>query len=294
MKPNVQTLLVGTEGPSDALSPAVAAAGDTEPPNGHPRPPVSIVPTCLPVHLWEAVGWPAHSGRASGQRDSQVTPPTRATFVTSTDIQESSPSIGSRGAGGASTPIHTAGAAEDPELSGDVTENPGASPLPPAPPQLQDDGEEQSGAPWLSSPTAPGDGGTAPATAVTPWHAEVPSSSDALQTPSTDRGMPAASSEEEEDEEEDEGEEERPMPSVATVEGFLAAIPGEPGGTHRDGLTSPHAGPPRLSPAPSSATPLPALPTERASLGAGASLAGGPRHCVTFALGAALLAARWH
>uniref|UniRef100_A0A669QSI6 Brevican core protein n=1 Tax=Phasianus colchicus TaxID=9054 RepID=A0A669QSI6_PHACC len=171
MKPNVQTLLVGTEGPSDALSPAVAAA----------------------------------------------------------DMQEPSPSIGSRGAGGTSTPIHTAGAAEDPELSGDVTENPGASPLPPAPPQLQDDGEEQSGAPWLSSPTAPGDGGTAPATAVTPWHAEVPSSSDALQTPSTDHGMPAASSEEEEDEEE-EDEEERPMPSVATVEGFLAAVPGEPGG----------------------------------------------------------------
>ncbi|XP_052558967.1 brevican core protein isoform X2 [Tympanuchus pallidicinctus] len=172
MKPNVQTVLVGTEGPSDALSPSVAAA----------------------------------------------------------DIQEPSSSVGSRGAGGTSTPIHTVGAAEDPELSGDVTENPGASPLPPAPPQLQDDGEEQSGAPWLSSPTAPGDGGTAPATEVTPWHAELPSSSDALQTPSTDRGMPAASSEEEEGEEEEEDEEERPMPSVATVEGFLAAIPGEPGG----------------------------------------------------------------
>ncbi|XP_048785070.1 brevican core protein isoform X2 [Lagopus muta] len=172
MKPNVQTVLVGTEGPSDALSPSVAAA----------------------------------------------------------DIQEPSSSVGSRGAGGTSTPIHTVGAAEDPELSGDVTENPGASPLPPAPPQLQDDGEEQSGALWLSSPTAPGDGGTAPTTEVTPWHAELPSSSDALQTPSTDRGMPAASSEEEEGEEEEEDEEERPMPSVATVEGFLAAVPGEPGG----------------------------------------------------------------
>ncbi|XP_072214452.1 brevican core protein isoform X3 [Excalfactoria chinensis] len=170
MKQNVQTLLVGTEGPNDALSPAVASA----------------------------------------------------------DSQEPQPSTGSSGAGGGSTPIHTAGAAEDPELSGDVTENHGASPLPPAPPQLQDDGEEQSGAPWLSSPTAPGDGGTAPATAVTPWHAEVPGSSDAMQTPSTDGGMPAASSEEEEDEEEE--EEEHPMPSVATVEGFLAAIPGEPGG----------------------------------------------------------------
>ncbi|XP_021232307.1 brevican core protein isoform X2 [Numida meleagris] len=172
MKPDVQTLLVGTEGPSDALSPAVAAA----------------------------------------------------------DSQEPAPATGSHGAGGASTPIPAAGAAEDPELSGDVTENPGASPLPPAPPQLQDDGEEQSGAPWLSSPTAPGDGGTAPATAVTPGHAEVPSSSDALQTPSTDRGMPAASSEEEEDEEEEEDGEGRPVPSVATVEGFLAAVPGEPGG----------------------------------------------------------------
>ncbi|XP_021232306.1 brevican core protein isoform X1 [Numida meleagris] len=294
MKPDVQTLLVGTEGPSDALSPAVAAAGDTEPPNGRPRPPGSIVPTCLPVRPWEAVGQPAHNGRAPGHRDSQVTPPTRATFVTSTDSQEPAPATGSHGAGGASTPIPAAGAAEDPELSGDVTENPGASPLPPAPPQLQDDGEEQSGAPWLSSPTAPGDGGTAPATAVTPGHAEVPSSSDALQTPSTDRGMPAASSEEEEDEEEEEDGEGRPVPSVATVEGFLAAVPGEPGGTRRDGLTSPHAGTPRLSPAPSSAAPLPALPTERASLGTGASLAGGPRHRVTFALGAALLAALWH
>ncbi|KAM6229205.1 brevican core protein isoform 4-T4 [Spheniscus humboldti] len=137
--------------------------------------------------------------------------------------------------GGASTPIP---AAEDAELSGDVVESPGASPLPPAPSQPQEEGEEQSGALWLPSPAAPGDGSTVPAaevTAVTPWHAEVPGSSSAPamggeeavpRPPGTDRGMPAASSEEEEEEE----EEEQPAPSVATVEGFLAAVPGEPGG----------------------------------------------------------------
>ncbi|XP_017583347.1 PREDICTED: brevican core protein [Corvus brachyrhynchos] len=43
--------------------------------------------------------------------------------------------------------------------------------------------------------------------------------------PGADRGMPAAASEEEEEE-----EEEQPAPSIATVEGFLAAVPGEPGG----------------------------------------------------------------
>ncbi|KAF1466343.1 hypothetical protein FQV17_0009421, partial [Megadyptes antipodes antipodes] len=136
---------------------------------------------------------------------------------------------------GTSTPIP---AAEDAELSGDVVESPGASPLPPAPSQPQEEGEEQSGALWLPSPAAPGDGSTVPAaevTAVTPWHAEVPGSSSAPamggeeavpRPPGTDRGMPAASSEEEEEEE----EEEQPAPSVATVEGFLAAVPGEPGG----------------------------------------------------------------
>lgn len=192
----------------------------------------------------------------------------------------------------------------------------GASPLPPS--QLQEDGEEQSGALWLPSPTAPGDGGTVPAaeaTVVTPWHTEVPGGSDAAatgheavpQTPGT--GTPAASSEEEEEKkekeeekEEEEEEEERPVPSVATVEGFLAAVPGEPGGTLGDGLTSPRAGVPGVSPAgtplgdpaPSTAAPLPALPTERASLGAGASSAGDPRHRAALALGAALLAVRWH
>ncbi|NXK98976.1 PGCB protein, partial [Mesembrinibis cayennensis] len=138
--------------------------------------------------------------------------------------------------GGASTPVPDA---EDTELSGDVVESPGVSPLPPAPSQPQEEGEEQSGALWLPSPTAPGDGSTGPtaeATAVTPWHTEVLGSSSTPATggeeavprpPATDGGMPAASSEEEEEEEE---EEEQPAPSVATVEGFLAAVPGEPGG----------------------------------------------------------------
>ncbi|XP_063213341.1 brevican core protein isoform X4 [Chroicocephalus ridibundus] len=138
--------------------------------------------------------------------------------------------------GGARTPVPTA---EDAELSGDVAESPGVSPLPPAPPQPQEEGEEQSGAPWLPSPAVPGGGSTVPAaeaTAVTPWHVEVPGSSSSMpavghedaapRPPGSDRGMPAASSEEEEEEE----EEEPPAPSVATVEGFLAAIPGEPGG----------------------------------------------------------------
>ncbi|XP_074422535.1 brevican core protein isoform X4 [Larus michahellis] len=138
--------------------------------------------------------------------------------------------------GGARTPVPTA---EDAELSGDVAESPGVSPLPPAPPQPQEEGEEQSGAPWLPSPVVPGGGSTVPAaeaTAVTPWHVEVPGGSSSMpavghedavpRPPGSDRGMPAASSEEEEEEE----EEEPPAPSVATVEGFLAAIPGEPGG----------------------------------------------------------------
>ncbi|XP_040433878.1 brevican core protein isoform X2 [Falco naumanni] len=136
--------------------------------------------------------------------------------------------------GGVSTPT-----AEDAELSGDVVESLGVSPLPPAPLQPQEEGEEQSGALWLPSPAAPGDGSTVPvaeATAVTPWHEEVPGSSSVPATggedavprpPGTDSVMPTASSEEEEEEEVEEGQ---PAPSVATVEGFLAAVPGEPGG----------------------------------------------------------------
>ncbi|XP_009959898.1 PREDICTED: brevican core protein, partial [Leptosomus discolor] len=46
-------------------------------------------------------------------------------------------------------------------------------------PPPQEEGEEQSGALWLPSPVAPGDGSTLPmveATVVTSWHKEVPSS----------------------------------------------------------------------------------------------------------------------
>ncbi|XP_063276426.1 brevican core protein isoform X2 [Prinia subflava] len=131
--------------------------------------------------------------------------------------------------GGASAPFS---AAEDAELSGDVVESPRASPLPSAPSQTQEEGEEQSGAVWLPSPAVPGDGSTVPA--VTPWHAELPGSSSAPAPggeeaapppPGADGGMPAAASEEEEEE-----EEEQPAPSIATVEGFLTAVPGEAGG----------------------------------------------------------------
>ncbi|KAM9514949.1 brevican core protein isoform 4-T4 [Guaruba guarouba] len=139
--------------------------------------------------------------------------------------------------GGVST---TGPAAEDAELSGDVVESPEASPLPAAPVRPQEEGEEPSGALWLPSPVAPGDGGTVPeaeVTVVTPWHTEVPGGSSSTAAmggeeaaPGTDRETPAASSEEEEEKEEEEEEEEPPAPSAATVEGFLAAVPGEPGG----------------------------------------------------------------
>ncbi|XP_053907174.1 brevican core protein isoform X3 [Cuculus canorus] len=137
---------------------------------------------------------------------------------------------------GASSPVATA---EDAELSGDVGESPGVSPLPPAPSQPQEEAEEQSGSLWVPSPVAPGDGSSVPA--VTPWHTELASSSavgaggeEAVPQPAgTEHTIPAASSEEEEEkeeEEEEEKEDEQPAPSVATVEGFLATIPGEPGG----------------------------------------------------------------
>ncbi|XP_027765765.1 brevican core protein-like [Empidonax traillii] len=122
-------------------------------------------------------------------------------------------------------------AAEDAELSGDVVESPGASPLPAAPSQPQEEGEELSGAPWFPSPAAPGDESTVPAAEATavPGGSRAPAleGEEAVpRPPGADRGMPAAPSEEEEEEE----EEEQPAPSVATVEGFLAAVPGEPGG----------------------------------------------------------------
>ncbi|XP_074709006.1 brevican core protein isoform X3 [Strix uralensis] len=169
-------------------------------------------------------------GRAPSQ---PVEGPTGAPSLPGSAAESQEPGGTPRGgheAGGVSTPVPTA---EDAELSGDVVESPGVSPLPPAPSQPQEEGEEQSGALWLPSPTTLGDGSTVPAvevTAVTPWHTEVLATGgeEAVpRPPATDRGMPAASSEEEEEEEE---EEEQPAPSVATVEGFLAAVPGEPGG----------------------------------------------------------------
>ncbi|NXF66759.1 PGCB protein, partial [Ciccaba nigrolineata] len=169
-------------------------------------------------------------GRAPSQ---PVEGPTGAPSLPGPAAESQEPGGTPRGgheAGGVSTPVPTA---EDAELSGDVVESPGVSPLPPAPSQPQEEGEEQSGALWLPSPTTLGDGSTVPAvevTAVTPWHTEVLATGgeEAVpRPPGTDHGMPAASSEEEEEEEE---EEEQPAPSVATVEGFLAAVPGEPGG----------------------------------------------------------------
>ncbi|NWV27021.1 PGCB protein, partial [Origma solitaria] len=208
--------------------------GDTEPPEGFPRPPSPVVPTKLPHRPRDALGWPAHPA-SPGPPGHRVTSPTSAASATSTERREPGGTPRrSHKPGGASTPVS---AAEDAELSGDVVESPGASPLPPVPSQTQEEGEEQSGAVWLPSPVAPGDGSTVPA--VTPWHAELPGSSSASapggeeaapRPPGADRGMPAAASEEEEEQEEEEEEEEQPAPSIATVEGFLAAIPGEPGG----------------------------------------------------------------
>ncbi|XP_032608716.3 brevican core protein isoform X4 [Taeniopygia guttata] len=126
--------------------------------------------------------------------------------------------------GGASTPFS---AAEDAELSGDAGERPGVSPLPPAPPRPQEEGEEQSGAAWLPSPTAPGHRGAVPA--VTPWHAELPGSSIAPALAAEEAALPPPGTASEEEEEEEE-EEEQPAPSIATVEGFIAAVPGEAGG----------------------------------------------------------------
>ncbi|NWV64244.1 PGCB protein, partial [Malurus elegans] len=215
----------GTVGRPSMVCPT--PAGDTEPPEVFPRPPSPVAPTQRPDRPRDALGRPAHAS-SPGAPGHRVTSPTSAASATSTESREpgGSPRRGHK-SGGASTPVS---AAEDAELSGDVVESPGASPLPPAPSQTHEEGEEQSGAVWLPSPVAPGDGSTVPA--VTPWHAELPGSSSApalggeeaaSRPPGTDRGMPTEASEEEE-------EEEQPAPSVATVEGFLAAVPGEPGG----------------------------------------------------------------
>ncbi|XP_071656462.1 brevican core protein isoform X4 [Patagioenas fasciata] len=224
----------GAEGTTSALSLDGAAAGDTEHPEGFPRPPSPTIPTCRPDRPRDAMGQPARTA-SPGAPGHRVTSPTSATSATSTDSREPGGTpLHNHGSGRASTPVPPT---EDAELSGDVVESPRVSPLPPAPSQPQEEGEEQSGALWVPSPVAPRAGTTIPmaeVTVVTPWHTEVPGSSGAPATggeeavprpPGTDHGMPTVSSEEEEDE-----EEEQPAPSAATVEGFLAAIPGEPGG----------------------------------------------------------------
>ncbi|NWH67580.1 PGCB protein, partial [Geococcyx californianus] len=221
----------GAEGPTGAPSSAGAAEGDTEPPEGIPQPPSPTIPTCRPERPRDAVGRPAHTA-SPGPPGHRVTLPTSATSATSTDGREP---FGTPQRGAGSTSIPTP---EDAELSGDVVESARVSPLPPAPSQPQEEVEEQSGALWLPSPVAPGDGSaatTAEVTVVTPWDVDVGGSS----TPSTGGqesvpqppGTAASSEEEEEKEEEEEEEEEPPAPSIATVEGFLATIPGEPGGT---------------------------------------------------------------
>ncbi|NXW78046.1 PGCB protein, partial [Hirundo rustica] len=205
--------------PMEPEGPTAAPAGDTEAPEGFPRP-----PTQRPDRPRDALGRPAHAA-SPGAPGHRATSPSSAASATSTAGREpgGTPRRGHK-SGGASTPFS---AAEDAELSGDTVESPRASPLPSAPSQTQEEGEEQSGAVWLPSPAVPGDGSTVPA--VTPWHAEPPGSSSAPALggeEGADRGMPAAASEEEEEEE----EEEQPAPSVATVEGFIAAVPGEAGG----------------------------------------------------------------
>ncbi|KAM3656944.1 brevican core protein isoform 1-T1 [Ammospiza maritima maritima] len=185
--------------PTEPEGPTAAPAGDTEPPEGFPRP-----PTQRPDPPRDALGRPG--GPATpGPPGHRVPSPTGANSATSESREGAgSPRRGHK-SGGASTPFS---GAEDAELSGDVGESPGVSPLPPAPPQ--EDGEEHSGAVWFPSPAA------------TPW---LPRSS-AAPAPGTQRGMPAAPSEEEDEEDEEEEE----HPSVGTVEGFLTAVPGEAGG----------------------------------------------------------------
>ncbi|NXH17815.1 PGCB protein, partial [Bucco capensis] len=200
--------------PSSAPTSVGSAAGDTEPPEPFPQLPSPIVPTCHPPSPRDAVGSPSHTANP-GAPGSWVT---SLPGVTSTDSHQ--PGDPQHELEGLSTPFLSP---EDAELSGDVLD---VSPLPPTPSQPPEEGEEQSGALWL--PTAPGHGSTVPVTVSTPWHVEVPAlgSKDAVpQAPAPKHGLPAVSSEEEEEEEEEEA-----VPSIASVEGFLAAIPGEAGG----------------------------------------------------------------
>ncbi|NWR81453.1 PGCB protein, partial [Centropus unirufus] len=218
----------GAEGPLAAPSPAGAAEGDAEPPEGTPRPPSPTIPTCRPYRPSDAVGRPARTA-SPGPPGHRVTSPTGATSATSTDKREpGGTSQGGREADGESTAVPSA---EDAELSGDVVESPGVSPLPPAPSQPQEEAEEQSGALGLPSPVAAGGRSPLP-TAEVAGTLGAGGQEVVPQTPGTHRVTPAAPSEEEdEDEEDEEDEEEQPVPSVTTAEGFLAAIPGEPGGT---------------------------------------------------------------
>ncbi|XP_041577100.2 brevican core protein isoform X1 [Taeniopygia guttata] len=210
--------------PTEPEGPTAAPAGDTEPPEGFPRPPSPVVPTHRPDRPRDALGRPAHPA-SPGPPGHRVTSPTGAASATPTESRGAggSPHRGHK-SGGASTPFS---AAEDAELSGDAGERPGVSPLPPAPPRPQEEGEEQSGAAWLPSPTAPGHRGAVPA--VTPWHAELPGSSIAPALAAEEAALPPPGTASEEEEEEEE-EEEQPAPSIATVEGFIAAVPGEAGG----------------------------------------------------------------
>ncbi|XP_064355008.1 brevican core protein isoform X2 [Dromaius novaehollandiae] len=167
---------------------------------------------------------PASPGQPPSVLLQAGTVPPGATFAASTDPREPGEPI-TPAPGRVSTHGPAAGGSpEDAELSGDVVpsaggaEGPAVSPLPPAATvPLPEDGEEQSGAPWL--PAATGHGGTLAVTAAAaPGRGEDGKADGG-------RPSPGAASEEEEEEE----EEERPAPSVATAEGFLAAVPGEPG-----------------------------------------------------------------
>ncbi|XP_068778404.1 brevican core protein isoform X2 [Struthio camelus] len=173
------------EAPTEPPRPERAAAGD-----GRQR--AELLPAAAP-----ASALPTFAASREPAPGEPVTPP-RASASSRDPAPRSSP-----------------GTAEDVELSGDV-----ASPLPPATPAPlpQEDGEEESGAPWL--PAATGRGGTLSATAATEAPGRGKDGKTAGGRPSTGESSLA---------EEEEEEEERPAPSGATAEGFLAAVPGEPG-----------------------------------------------------------------
>ncbi|XP_016159483.1 PREDICTED: brevican core protein [Ficedula albicollis] len=124
--------------------------------------------------------------------------PPLATSVSSEEERGAAPG---RGSGSASAETPRGGRAP-----GQPTEPEGATA---APAESREPGGRRGG----PSPAAPGDRSTVPA--VTP---ELPGSSSAPAP----RGEGA--------EEEEEEEEEQPAPSIASVEGFLAAVPGEAGG----------------------------------------------------------------